>query len=856
MPPSDQKKIDEMFTQMTELQNKVKLLETNGNNQPKNDYKADKTAIVQAKSKVPELIDDNSFPDFLYYLKSYLNLKENLNKFIKAITIPDANTVTSKKLISINKEALKLGEKVSTGELNDFKTWIITKINEKMSNIHKSVDEDLPVHEQILMLWYNIKSRFNRNSTASRNTLLTKLMNLKQPEECVGPDSVINFYYEVHSLVKNLNGLWMQAFEDQYGKAGHPKYHDSEIWTKFLHGLNSFNKQTYATELTRAEEKKTLPEQFAYLSGKLLDDAAKGSPKLEEANFDTDEHNAYMARTNKPTTTAANSEYSRVRMHRSDMKTFVCRNFNGTPNSCSYGHTCKFRHITNAQERETALKQQAERYKLDKQAKKSKVRAMLAEILSEDGFEDGYCGNDDLMARLSDSDSDFHETKLHELHYDQNMAYPGNVHNQVEPEGEVLASLAMSAMEHEVSDVDSDVEGTLDNLQSEIEKEMSTLHALRNNYQNEQSIELKITKKQQLENKRLNILLEKAKRKNEKMKNDFQQLLQIKQNVLKEEMKVKKLHEENRRKKEEKKLKDQQQIDRKKEELEKIYQEMNKYKEYKEQALKEENELNESKFSELDDFPPVTKRSRACPSLAKPLAWSIKWLFLILTGIAIFSAVCHAVVKIPEYVSSFTAETIHPSTAKSINREFDVGHSFIATKTAGRKYENRFLRSTGLTILDSGTTWHLTGNRSKFIGKLTPLSRPRKIIGFNSTSTDEAIAKYKGTIEISTVVNGRVKNILLNNVLYVPCMKSLTLVSQGQLDDEGHAFINYLGKGRCISPNTGTFFETHKQHGLYHIGKPEMSLLTFSKDMAHRKFGHVNEKDLDALGDWSGELSP
>ena len=60
----------------------------------------------------------------------------------------------------------------------------------------------------------------------------------------------------------------------------------------------------------------------------------------------------------------------------------------------------------------------------------------------------------------------------------------------------------------------------------------------------------------------------------------------------------------------------------------------------------------------------------------------------------------------------------------------------------------------------------------------------------------------------------------------------------------------------CISPNTGTFFETHKQHGLYHIGKPEMSLLTFSKDMAHRKFGHVNEKDLDALGDWSGELSP
>ena len=96
----------------------------------------------------------------------------------------------------------------------------------------------------------------------------------------------------------------------------------------------------------------------------------------------------------------------------------------------------------------------------------------------------------------------------------------------------------------------------------------------------------------------------------------------------------------------------------------------------------------------------------------------------------------------------------------------------------------------------------------------------------------------------------------MKDTLYVPCMKNLTLVSQGQLDDEGHTIVTTSGKGRCYSPNGSAYFDVRKKNGLYHVGKPHVSFLAMSKNMAHRKFGHINEADLDKLGDWSGELSP
>ena len=873
----DQKKIiKELKAQMAQLKSEVKTLTTS--NDSKNTGR--KESIKQAKENVPVLKDQTSFPDFKYHLSNYLRLTPDIGKVLNKIKLPDTRDIISTEhLYKTNEEALKLAEDIEDDVLNDFNIWIISKIHKSNEKVHKRVNQDASAAKQLLELWYNILKKFNRNSDASREAHAQKWDNLKQSES----DSWDDFRDAVVDEARLINGLW---YGTDFGYSPTtPKVHDSDIWAKFKFGLNEKYKKILERTIDKMDDRKnaTLDEKFAAIEAKLLD---KGEFKKAESNTnyeqEVQEHDLYdalMARTNIPEKTTSNTDYSRVLMHKDDLKGLVCRHFSGTPNSCKYGSGCRFRHIIDAQERKTAIMRQSARFAQRSQSSQSsqpsaqrsqssrssqssnnrndeaiaqyaklvnskskkaqKVAAMITSIIASD-HDDSSSENE----ALNDGDYDDY-LREHGVYYTE-----GTDQNEQAQQDYVMSSLAMvpSDSEEDVYTADLSDTSEIDIYDQDILKEQAKLKALYHarDHENKDS-EMKMNKKEEKERKKLNILLDKARRKNEKYKRDYAKLKELKDNIMKEEERAKKAKEEKDKKEKEQKLRLMEEQERKRNELKRILEETNKYKQFMEEDLLGNSDQSDQSESDSDE-PIKTKNSRApgsfVKSVGRSVTWSIKWLFLILTGLALVSAVT----KLPELLSVVTAPIVTPSTA------FDVGHSFL--KSDHRKLCHFTSRSVGLTVLDSGTTFHLTGDIEKFIGRLTKLDRPRKIQGFNSESSEDAVAWYKGTIEVQATVGGKPKKLLLKDALYVPCMKKLTLISQGQLDDEGHKFVTANGKGRCFHPDGSSYFDVKKRRGLYHVGKPTVSFLAMNKNQAHRKFGHLNEKDLDALGDWSGELSP
>jgi hypothetical protein len=872
------KTIDQMSQALEKLIAKVDKLEIENKDLKEQKNKdPNKKTIQQAKDNVPQLNNTESYRNFYYYLREFLNLKPKLCEFLETIELPDDREVlTPSQLYTKNKGALKIAESIDVNEMHDFYVWIVSKIHSDNETLHKKVNKKANVAKRLLELWYNILKKFNRNSSAARTLEQRKFDTLEQPNDIDFSWTLFEkFADKVIERAKIINNLWIGFTGSQYSD-NVPKIHDDEIWDKIKYGLNEEYKEKLDKIFELIDEKPgaNLREKLARVEAKLVDKGFHDETKCTgDQEFDS-RHSAMMARTNVPKKRATDSEYSRVTMHKDYLKNLVCNNWNGRPDSCHYGNTCKFLHINNEDERNAAIAKQKRFFKQRRQRRSegedrkqkegdydsdgetraqiarlkqrfqrkrqtTEVRAMLAELENlADEVDHDDCHND-------------YEDYLDE-HGIPTYTECSDSEDQVEGR-DVVSSLALPELNDlDSSDDDSmssegDIQGTTSLFSSNIEKETKRLNLLKQI--NNTTSDITARAAEQRRKKRMNILIEKAKRKREKIKNDYEKLTEIKQNVLKEEERAKKIRKEKERKKKELELKTKEEEERQKNELKKIMEETELYKGFMERDMSDENDKSESDC----DMPIKIKRPRG--SLMKGIKpvifWSVKWFLLIISGLAIVGAV----IKLPSYVNELTAPTVRPSTASKINKAHhtDTGHSFLIK---GRRNKNNIFNSGRSTILDSGTTWHLTGDITRFIGKLTKLDRPRKILGFDSATSDGSLAWYKGTIEVQATVGGKSKTILLKEALYVPCMKNLTLISQGQLDDEGHKFVTVHGKGRCFNPDGSSYFDVRKRRGLYHIGKPTVSFLAMNKDTAHRKFGHINGADLDTLGDWSGSMSP
>jgi hypothetical protein len=161
-----------------------------------------------------------------------------------------------------------------------------------------------------------------------------------------------------------------------------------------------------------------------------------------------------------------------------------------------------------------------------------------------------------------------------------------------------------------------------------------------------------------------------------------------------------------------------------------------------------------------------------------------------------------------------------------------------------------------LRVIDGGSTWHLSGEENVWVGPRKKLSRPKMIYGFDAATTKGGItATESGTIKIPTIKNGRHTTIKVKNVLYVPAIGNTTLISQGCLDDRHYKFTVAHGVTSCYNGKGELKWQAHKKDGLYHLDAGHHTCL-LSKQEAHARFGHINEKQLASLGDFDGELSP
>ena len=870
-----EKKVENLTKQLNELNGKIKTL-TASNESKKNAGR--KESNKTAKEKVPVLRDLQDFPDFVYYLRRYFSLVPDIGKFIRSIKLPDTKDVVSaEQLYRLNKDALTLASAINEDDLNDFNIWITSKIHKDIERVHKRVDPEESAAKQLLEIWYNILNEFNRNSDASREAHQNKWERMKQPES----GSWDKFRDEVVEEAKLINKLWIGADFGYSHKV--PKIHDSDIWSKIKWGLNEKYTKILDRTIEKMDDEKstTLAEKFAKIEAKLLD---KGVFKKTESNTNHEqktesntnyeqELDALMARTNVPTKTVSKTDYSRVLMHKNDLKHLVCRHFNGVPDSCRYGRECRFDHINNPEERKRALRRQTAWFSQRKSSQSSRSSSQRSQSSRSNSSSDNQ--EDEAIAQyaelvqskpkqakkvaamiasimVSDDDSNSENETSSNGDYDDYLREHGVFYTEGTDQDEhtqqdcVVSSLAVAPSDSEEDLHSDDISDTdeIDIFDQNILKKQKKLMAMYHARDQDKESRTKVNKKEEKEIKRLNILLDKARRKNEKHKRDYAKYKELAANVVKEEERAKKSKEIKDRKEKEQKLRLLEEQERKRNELKRIIEETNKYKQFMEEDLLGKSDQSESDFDE----PIKTKKPRApglsIKSVGQSVAWAVKWLFLIFSGLAVLTAIT----KLPELLSAVTTPIVTPSTS------FDVAFSFV--KSDHRRMIHSKYRHVGLTILDSGTTYHLTGDEGKFIGKLTKLDRPKRIQGFNSESSEDAVARYKGTIEIQATIGGKSKKLLLKDTLYVPCMKKLTLVSQGQLDDEGHKFITANGRGRCFHPDGSRYFDVKKQRGLYHVEKPTVSFLAMNKNLAHRKFGHLNEKDLDALGDWSGKLSP
>lgn len=155
-------------------------------------------------------------------------------------------------------------------------------------------------------------------------------------------------------------------------------------------------------------------------------------------------------------------------------------------------------------------------------------------------------------------------------------------------------------------------------------------------------------------------------------------------------------------------------------------------------------------------------------------------------------------------------------------------------------------------FVDSGASDHLVRDRELFI-ELYPLKDPIEIAV--AKDGESIVAEQYGTVKVTSLVNGKSIECTVNNVLYVPQLRC-NLFSVVKVEKAGMRVVFEAGKAMIYSGSelvaTGVRRDKLYELDFYPLKKSETSLLScgrIRKDYVlwHRRFGHISEKNLEAL---------
>ena len=155
------------------------------------------------------------------------------------------------------------------------------------------------------------------------------------------------------------------------------------------------------------------------------------------------------------------------------------------------------------------------------------------------------------------------------------------------------------------------------------------------------------------------------------------------------------------------------------------------------------------------------------------------------------------------------------------------------------------------TIIDSGASRTIFGNKSLFsryhavkLGQVYVANQmPVKVVG-------------EGTLRFSTVVDGEIQFLEINDALYVPEIPQ-TLISISGIRESGYLVdFNNVENAFVISKNSNKVIAVaHEQHGLYPLRKEVWTKVTASSVhttnhdtlLWHKRLGHLNKNDMKKL---------
>ena len=321
----------------------------------KTDAKTITDQLKDTKKNVCTLTNSPAYPgnwnQFLSGLKAVRLLVKPLNEFLKAIS-PTGSDVLNAKALPADLKMLEdmlpaCHTKLSLVECQTTFVWLRGKLDTKLESLYNEIPDDFPGNVQLFMLWTNILNKFGTNNGLVREVVNKEYNDLNQDDHDLDSwcDTVIQKANDINALYEQSDKRWKNSELK--------KKDDSDIWNKIRWGLNTEHENILSSTLSNLDSSlagETLSRKISLLKAHYTNYLNKAKSQSR------DDAHAYMARTNRPTQTAGDSEYVRTTVHRDTLKKQPCFNFNGEPDSCRFTSTCRYAHIINKADRESALR--------------------------------------------------------------------------------------------------------------------------------------------------------------------------------------------------------------------------------------------------------------------------------------------------------------------------------------------------------------------------------------------------------------------------------------------------------------------------------------------------------------------
>ena len=305
--------------------------------------------LKEARASVPNLkkLPISNHSEFIRKLANMLELKKGMKQFLEDVhtnTTAEVEIVKTENQAKLN--AVKLTKEGAISEVEAINFWVFL-----VSKIEDGGYDDLLVvpieikeepKKRLAKIWENIMREFQTNDEHMRDLVYEYWNDLKQDDDEKFRDYVVR----TRELAKEVNEKFKLA------GVSTEKVTADDIKRKLKFKMTPGQKEVFAAKLesmNSSREMYGLDEFISMLSTKERE--MESEARLAQKHGDTKQVSGFMARTNAPQKAAGSSPYFTGKLHAQQAKSTPCWKFDGTPNSCPFGRTCRFAHVTDPVER-------------------------------------------------------------------------------------------------------------------------------------------------------------------------------------------------------------------------------------------------------------------------------------------------------------------------------------------------------------------------------------------------------------------------------------------------------------------------------------------------------------------------